>query len=138
MTPDTMQADQGRPTDDASTHGGGRTRKHKGRLEHVGPESDAPLLTVDDVAAMVVCSTRTVRRMADSGQMPRPLKILSLCRWPARTGDPMTGILDWIDSGCPSCRQAQRRAGNLDRMNRTLEKSRDNSVPPSVKSTPKG
>jgi len=63
------------------------------------------LLDVEAVASMLSVSTRTVRRMADSGQMPRPIKILSLCRWRARTGDPMTGILDWIDANCPSCRQ---------------------------------
>jgi excisionase family DNA binding protein len=85
----------------ATTHGGGRTRTHKGRLEHVGPEQPS-LLTVDDVAAMLRISTRTVRRMADSGQMPRPLRLSSCLRF-------RRAELDlWIADGCPRC---DRRSG---------------------------
>ena len=71
----------------------------------------AELLDVEAVAEMLSCSTRTVRRISDSGAAPRPVKISSLCRWRARTGDPMTGILDWIENGCPNCRPSNRRAG---------------------------
>jgi len=67
------------------------------------------LLDVPALSALLNVSGRTIRRMADSGQMPRPVKIASLVRWRARTGDPTTGILDWIESGCPSCRPSQRR-----------------------------
>ena len=69
---------------------------------------DPALLDVEAVAELLSCSTRTVRRAADSGACPRQIKVLSLCRWRARTGDPMTGILDWIEAGCPSCRRAGR------------------------------
>jgi len=65
----------------------------------------AGLKSVDDVATWLNCSARHVRRMADSGAMPRPVKLgASLVRWRAETGDPMTGIRDWLDAGCPSCR----------------------------------
>jgi excisionase family DNA binding protein len=63
--------------------------------------SGAALLTVDDVAALLNVSTRTVRRMADSGAMPRPVKLASLIRW--RRDD----IDAWVAAGCPSCRQTR-------------------------------
>lgn len=69
------------------------------------------LLDVEAVAELLSCSTRTVRRMADAGQMPRPVKIASLVRWRARTGDPLTGLRDWIENGCPNCRPSNRRRG---------------------------
>ncbi|MGZ0174327.1 MAG: helix-turn-helix transcriptional regulator [Planctomycetales bacterium] len=69
------------------------------------------LMDVDAVAGMLACSTRTVRRMADAGQMPRPVKVASLVRWRLRTGDPSTGLLDWIENDCPNCRPSNRRAG---------------------------
>lgn len=66
--------------------------------------SSAALLAVDDVAALLSVSPRTVRRMADSGAMPRPVKLSSLVRW--RRAD----LDQWLAAGCPSCRQ-MRRAG---------------------------
>lgn len=62
----------------------------------------AELLDVERVAEMLAVSTRTVRRMADSGQMPRPLKVASLIRW--RRSD----IEQWLADGCPNCRRASR------------------------------
>lgn len=52
------------------------------------------LLTVQQVAARINCSPRTVYRLADSGDMPRPLKIGWLVRW--RVSD----IEKWIETGC--------------------------------------
>ncbi len=66
--------------------------------------ADAALLTVDDVAELLSVSPRTVRRMADSGAMPRPLKLASLVRW--RRSD----IDRWLADGCPSCRSGRRSA----------------------------
>jgi excisionase family DNA binding protein len=86
----------------ASTHGGGRTSKHKGRLEHVGPDGGTALLTVDDVAALLTVSSRTVRRMADSGAMPRPVRLSTLIRWRR------TDIDLWIADGCPRCDRRAR------------------------------
>jgi len=56
----------------------------------------AELLDIRAVAALLGgCSIRHVRRMADAGLMPRPLKLVHLIRW--RRSD-----LDaWIAAGCP-------------------------------------
>ena len=60
------------------------------------------LLDVEAVALTLAVSTRTVRRLADSGQMPRPLKVASLIRWRR------TDIEQWLADGCPNCRRASR------------------------------
>ena len=62
----------------------------------------------DAVATLLVCSARHVRRRADAGEMPRPVHIGRLVRWRLRTGNPMTGVLDWIEAGCPSCRSSAK------------------------------
>lgn len=69
-------------------------------------EPSAKLLDVQAVAEMLGCSTRHVYRLSDSGRMPRPVKLGSLVRWRRSTGDPMTGLDDWVTAGCPSCRRA--------------------------------
>ena len=58
---------------------------------------------VDDIAALLNCSSRHVRRMGDSGAMPRPLHIGRLVRW--RKSD----IDGWLADGCPNCRRATAR-----------------------------
>lgn len=58
------------------------------------------------VARIYDCSQRHIYRMADGGRIPRPVKLGALVRWRLRTGDPMTGVLDHIEAGCPSCRKA--------------------------------
>ena len=60
------------------------------------------LIDVDEVATLCRISARTVRRMADSGAMPRPRRLNSLIRWPR------IEIEDWVAAGCPSCRSAKR------------------------------
>lgn len=73
-------------------------------------ESSAKLVgDVKAVAEFCACSPRHVYRMADRGAMPRPIRLGSLVRWRLRTGDPATGVLDWIEAGCPSCREGSRR-----------------------------
>ena len=64
------------------------------------------LATVDEVATLYCATPRTIYRWADAGRIPRPIKINSAVRWRRRTGDPMTGVLDHIDAGCPDCRRA--------------------------------
>ena len=39
------------------------------------------LLNVLDVAHLLSCSARHVRRLSDSGRMPRPVKLGTLARW---------------------------------------------------------
>jgi len=53
------------------------------------------MLTVDDVAGMLRCSSRSVYRLADAGRLPRPVKLGGLVRWRRET------IEDWIARGCP-------------------------------------
>lgn len=71
------------------------------------PSSDslASLLNVKQVAAMLCCSPRHVYRLSDRGAMPRPVKLGDvLVRWSRSTGDPATGIEDWIAGGCKPVR----------------------------------
>ena len=63
---------------------------------------------VQVVSEICDCSTRHVNRMSDAGRMPAPVKLGALVRWRLRTGNPMTGVLDWIEAGCPSCRRSSR------------------------------
>ncbi len=59
--------------------------------------------TVGDVAELLGCSTRHVRRLADAGRMPRPLSTIGrLVRW--RRAD----VDQWLAAGCPSCRPASK------------------------------
>jgi predicted DNA-binding transcriptional regulator AlpA len=53
-----------------------------------------PLLTADDVAAMLQVSKRTVWRMRQTLQLPRPVKVGGAVRW--RAAD----IESWIAQGC--------------------------------------
>ncbi len=67
-----------------------------------GPfSSEAVLLDVSAVAAMLDCSPRHVYRLSDGGRMPRPIKLGALVRW--RAGE----IREWIAAGCPSVRAAK-------------------------------
>ena len=63
---------------------------------------------VNDLGKFLRCSPRHCYRLADSGRMPRPVKIGSLVRWLRRTGDPMTGVEDWLEAGCPLVRRSGR------------------------------
>ncbi len=62
----------------------------------IAPSSKTAMLTVQDVADLLKCSRRTVSRLADSGQMPRPVKIGSLARWNREV------VERWIAQGCPA------------------------------------
>jgi excisionase family DNA binding protein len=59
----------------------------------------AVVITIDDVAALLGCSTRHVRRLADSGRIPHPVKFGALLRWIK------TDVDQWIAGGCPNCRK---------------------------------
>lgn len=62
------------------------------------------LLDVQAVAALLDCSTRHVRRLADGGRMPPPVKLGCLLRW--RRAD----LDDWLAAGCQPIRSAGRAA----------------------------
>ncbi len=61
----------------------------------------AMMLSVDDVAIMLNCSTRHIWRLADSGRMPRPVKLGNLRRWRRVT------LEGWLEEGCPDLRKAR-------------------------------
>jgi len=67
--------------------------------QETAPAVTAVVITIDDVAALLGCSTRHVRRLADSGRIPRPVKFGALLRWIK------ADIEQWISAGCPNCRK---------------------------------
>ncbi len=53
-----------------------------------------PLLSIDDLAALLSCSRRLVERMRTAGKVPKPdIKIGKMPRWKAAT------IRAWIERG---------------------------------------
>ncbi len=56
----------------------------------------ARLLSVAEVASLLNVCERHVYRMADAGQLPRPLRIGRTVRWDRRA------LERWIDAGCPT------------------------------------
>ncbi len=56
--------------------------------------TDAELLDVRTVAALLNCSARHVYRLSDAGRMPRPVKLGQLVRWRR------TDLTNWISGGC--------------------------------------
>lgn len=60
------------------------------------------LIDVEEVARLCTCSTRHVRRLADGGKMPAPLKLGALLRF--RRAD----IEAWLADGCRPIRRAGR------------------------------
>ena len=68
----------------------------------------ARLLTVEAVAAMLAVSSRHIYRLADSGKMPRPVKLGGSNRWDREV------IENWIRESCPAVRHVRhtpRRGG---------------------------
>ena len=65
-------------------------------------QSESILLDVTSVAELLGCSTRHVRRLADAGKMPRPVKLGALVRWNRQV------IEDWIKEGCPRQSREER------------------------------
>ena len=60
-------------------------------------DDGAALLAAPQVARLLNCSVRHLRRLADRGAMPRPLRLGCLVRW--RRSE----IEQWVAAGCP-CR----------------------------------
>lgn len=60
------------------------------------------MLNVVDLGTRWGCSPRHVRRMADSGRIPRPIKLGNLIRWPVAV------IEQWETDGCPNVRNIAR------------------------------
>ena len=64
------------------------------------------MLTVDDIAKLMKCSPKHIRRMADAGRMPRAVKFGSLHRWNRKI------IEQWIADGCPNSRTMRKGGGS--------------------------
>ncbi len=65
--------------------------------------SEAVMLTADGLAKLLDCSPRSVRRLADKGSIPPPVKIGGMVRWPRGT------IEQWLADGCPAVTTCRRR-----------------------------
>ncbi|MBC7815332.1 MAG: hypothetical protein IAG10_00365 [Planctomycetaceae bacterium] len=58
------------------------------------------LLDAAELARMLSVSKPTIWRIRD--KLPPCIALTSQCiRWRRRTGNPATGIEDWLDAGCP-------------------------------------
>jgi len=66
-------------------------------------DNETALLDVQQVAELLNCSVRHVYRLVDSGKMPRPVRLGTLCRWSREELD------DWIAAGCKPIRMATAR-----------------------------
>jgi excisionase family DNA binding protein len=81
------------------------TQSHAADGRTVGPEPrpavDAELLNAREVGQLLGCSVRHIYRLADSGRMPRPVKLGQLVRW--RRAE----VLDWVGVGCPAVRSVR-------------------------------
>lgn len=69
------------------------------------PATPPALLNTDQVAELCGCSPRHIRRMADAGRMPKPIKLGNLLRFQR------AAVEEWISVGCPNCRIAGKGAG---------------------------
>ncbi|MFZ1007221.1 MAG: helix-turn-helix domain-containing protein [Candidatus Sulfotelmatobacter sp.] len=71
-------------------------------------DMSAALLDVKAVAALLGgCSTRHVRRLADAGKMPAPVRLLTLLRWRRAEID------QWIAGGCKPIRHVSTAGGTV-------------------------
>lgn len=71
-------------------------------VNEIGREKTA-MLDVQQAAALLHCSSRTVYRMSKCGRMPRPVKFGTLVRWNREA------IEQWIADGCPGCQRGGHR-----------------------------
>ena len=65
------------------------------------------MLTIDGVAALLVCSPRTVYRLVDTGRIPRPVRIGGMIRWPREPFE------RWVAQGCPLPTGPKSRPGQV-------------------------
>jgi excisionase family DNA binding protein len=70
--------------------------------QEAAPVTTAALYSIHDIATLLGCSTRHVRRLGDTRRIPQPVKLGSLLRWVK------TDIEQWIATGCPHCKKGDR------------------------------
>ncbi|OHB54199.1 MAG: hypothetical protein A2Y12_17140 [Planctomycetes bacterium GWF2_42_9] len=68
--------------------------------QETAPGITAVFISINDVAKMLNCSTRHVRRLADWGRIPKPVKLGAILRWVK------ADLERWATDGCPSSRKA--------------------------------
>jgi len=71
-------------------------QKKNKAISEARPKTDS--VDAKGMAQLLNCSPRTVRRLADSGRMPAPIRLGRLARWNSET------LRSWITEGCPSCK----------------------------------
>lgn len=64
--------------------------------ENAKNDDDVIMLTVDEVARRLSISVRGVWRQVSIGNIPEPVYVGRLARWPLKT------IKDWMEEGCPA------------------------------------
>jgi predicted DNA-binding transcriptional regulator AlpA len=69
---------------------------------------ELPLIDVVEFAAKLGVSPQHIRRMADAGRCPPPIRLGRLVRWGREIVD------DWIAAGCPVVRQPRLRGQRRD------------------------
>ena len=57
------------------------------------------LLNIQDVAAVMNCSVRSIYRLVDARRIPQPVKLGAMLRWVKADFE------QWIAAGCPDCRK---------------------------------
>jgi len=76
-------------------------KNERATMGTVSPSSPV-FLTVDEVAAVLRCSARSVYRLVDSGRMLPPCRFGRLLRWHGAAFDA------WVANGCPASRPSRR------------------------------
>jgi predicted DNA-binding transcriptional regulator AlpA len=71
---------------------------------------DLRLIDISELARLTGLSKPTLWRHHEAGLIPAGCKIGRAVRWRLGTGDPATGILDWLAAGCPTRVQSEPSA----------------------------
>ena len=71
-------------------------------LPTVGQNSSA-LLDLHEVAAFLNISAATIRRLAERGAMPQPVRLGRAVRWKRED------LLSWVAAGCSPCTREKER-----------------------------
>lgn len=62
------------------------------------------MVDIQHLSDVTGLSKPTLWRHHEAGLIPAGCKIGRAVRWRLRTGDPKTGLLDWLEAGCPTVR----------------------------------
>lgn len=73
---------------------------------------EARMIDVAELSRITGLSKPTLWRHHEAGLIPAGCKIGRAVRWRLRTGDPATGVLDWLEAGCPSRAEADSSRHN--------------------------